>query len=94
MKAAGVKNANVFYYFPNKEALGLELLDRMATFAVDHILTPTFDDIRHPTEQLRDYLKLVRGHMEESYCAGGCPLGNLPLEVLAYEGRLHREIET
>ena len=80
-KASGVKKANVFYYFPTKEALGLELLDRMATFAVDHILTPTFDDDRHPTEQLRDYLKLVRGHMEENYCAGGCPLGNLALEM-------------
>jgi len=80
-KASGVKKANVFYYFPTKEALGLELLDRMATFALSHFLSPTFDDDRHPTEQLRDYLKLVRGHMEESYCAGGCPLGNLALEM-------------
>ncbi|MCH7923752.1 MAG: TetR family transcriptional regulator C-terminal domain-containing protein [Nitrospinae bacterium] len=80
-KASGVKKANVFYYFPNKEELGLELLDRMATLALTHILTPTFDNDRHPTEQLRDYLKLVRRHMEESYCAGGCPLGNLALEM-------------
>ncbi|MEE9305664.1 MAG: TetR/AcrR family transcriptional regulator, partial [bacterium] len=34
-KASGVKKANVFYYFPTKEALGLELLDRMATYILD-----------------------------------------------------------
>ncbi len=96
-KASGVKKANVFYYCPNKEELGLEILDRMATLALTHILSPTFDDDRHPTEQLRDYLRLVRRHMEESYCAGGCPLGNLALEMAdvdeAFRTRLTRFFE-
>ncbi len=79
-KAAGVKKANVFYYFPNKEALGLELLDRVANFAVDHILTPMFDD-HHPTEQIRDNIQGIRTNLEAFNCQGGCPLGNLALEM-------------
>ncbi len=80
-KASGVKKANVFYYFPTKEALGLELLDRMATYILDNMLTPIFADDRHPAEQIRDYIRLIRTGLEEGNCQGGCPLGNMALEM-------------
>lgn len=80
-KASGVKKANVFYYFPTKEALGLEVLDRMATYILDNMLTPIFADDRHPEEQIRDYIRLIRTGLEEGNCQGGCPLGNLALEM-------------
>lgn len=80
-KASGVKKANVFYYFPTKEALGLELLDRMATYILDNMLAPIFADDRHPAEQIRDYIRLIRTGLEEGNCQGGCPLGNMALEM-------------
>lgn len=93
-KAADVKKANVFYYFPTKEALGLELLDRVATMALEQFLAPSFSEDRHPTDQLREYLKFPLMHMEESLCQGGCPLGNLALEMAdvdeAFRTRLAR----
>ena len=79
--AAGVKKANVFYYFPNKEALGLELLDRMATFLINQVLTPLFVTDRHPTEQIRDNIQGIRSNLEAFNCEGGCPLGNMALEM-------------
>lgn len=96
-KASGVKKANVFYYFPTKEALGLELLDRMATYILDNMLTPIFADDRHPEEQIRDYLRLIKTSLEEGDCQGGCPLGNLALEMAdvdeAFRTRLVRFFE-
>ena len=80
-KAAGVKKANVFYYFPNKEALGLELLDRMATNLIDRVLAPYFATDRHPTEQIRDNIQGIRTNLEAFNCQGGCPLGNMALEM-------------
>ncbi len=79
--AAGVKKANVFYYFPNKEALGLELLDRMTTFLINQVLTPLFVTDRHPTEQIRDNIQGIRSNLEAFNCEGGCPLGNMALEM-------------
>jgi TetR/AcrR family transcriptional repressor of nem operon len=97
-KAAGVKKANVFYYFPTKEALGLELLDQVASKALATILAPSFAEGRHPTEQLRDYLQFARTQMDENLCEGGCPLGNLALEMAdvdeAFRQRLARFFET
>ncbi|MDA2931884.1 TetR/AcrR family transcriptional regulator [Nitrospinae bacterium AH-259-F20] len=80
-KASGVKKANIFYYFPTKEALGLELLDRMANYALDHMLAPVFATDRHPTEQIRDNIQGVRANLEAFDCQGGCPLGNMALEM-------------
>ena len=80
-KASGVKKANVFYYFPNKEELGLELLDRMATFLINQVLTPLFVTDRHPTEQIRDNIQGIRSNLEAFNCEGGCPLGNMALEM-------------
>jgi len=79
--AAGVKKANVFYYFPNKEVLGLELLDRMATFLINQVLTPLYVTDRHPTEQIRDNIQGIRSNLEAFNCEGGCPLGNMALEM-------------
>ncbi|MFQ5892786.1 MAG: TetR/AcrR family transcriptional regulator [Nitrospinota bacterium] len=79
-KAAGVKKANIFYYFPTKEALGLELLDQMAT-SIEEVIAPSFADDRHPTEQIRDYLWFIRARLEAEDCQGGCPFGNLALEM-------------
>lgn len=79
--AAGVKKANVFYYFPTKEALGLELLERVSSVALDEVLSPPLAGESHPTERLRDHLKFARTHMEQASCEGGCPLGNLALEM-------------
>lgn len=80
-KASGVKKANVFYYFPNKEALGLELLERVSTLALEQVLSPPLAGESHPTERIREHLKFARTHMEQAACEGGCPLGNLALEM-------------
>lgn len=80
-KAAGVKKANIFYYFPTKEALGLELLDWVANEALDHVCVPPLIEDRHPRDQVRDYLGRIRAVMEKNSTVGGCPLGNLALEM-------------
>ncbi len=81
-KASGVKKANVFYYFPTKEALGLEVLDQLARAFLEGFLAPAFADTdRHPTELIRDYLRLIKTSLEEGNCQGGCPFGNMALEM-------------
>ena len=91
-KASGVKKANVFYYFPTKEELGLELLDQMATYILDHMLAPVFATDRHPTEQIRDNIQGVRANLEAFDCQGGCPLGNMALEMADVDERFRTRL--
>jgi TetR/AcrR family transcriptional repressor of nem operon len=97
-KASGVKKANVFYYFPTKEALGLELLDQLSKVFLEEYLVPAFADTdRHPTELIRDVLRAGSARLEEEGCQGGCPLGNLALEMAdvdeVFRNRLNRFFE-
>ncbi|MDE2291542.1 MAG: TetR/AcrR family transcriptional regulator [Elusimicrobia bacterium] len=78
--AAGLKKANLFHYYPTKEALGLAVFD----YASTQMRAKMEESLR--TEE--DPIRLVEGMfsegaegMEASRCRGGCFIGNLAQEL-------------
>ena len=81
LKAAGVPKGSFYHYFSSKEDFGLELLDYLAGW-VQAIGAEAFKD-KHlpPLERLRQSFLLYLDGFERSGFRGGCPIGNLCLEM-------------
>lgn len=78
--AAGLKKANLFHYYPTKEALGLAVFD--------HASAQMRARVEAQLSKEEDPIRLVEGMfsqgargMEESCCRGGCFVGNLASEL-------------
>jgi TetR/AcrR family transcriptional regulator, transcriptional repressor for nem operon len=79
--AAGVKKANLFHYFPSKEALELAVLDRFSADLREHLASrfeATVDDPIATVAQM--FEEAARGMRRRRY-RGGCFAGNLALEA-------------
>jgi TetR/AcrR family transcriptional repressor of nem operon len=79
--AAGIKKANLFHYFPSKEALELAVLDRFGAdlrerLAAQFAATDQDDPIGAVA---RMFEEAARG-MKRRRCRGGCFAGNLAQE--------------
>jgi TetR/AcrR family transcriptional regulator, transcriptional repressor for nem operon len=79
--AAGIKKANLFHYFPSREALELAVLDRFSTDLRQQLaaqLAATADDPIAAVAQM--FEEAARGMRRRRY-RGGCFAGNLALEA-------------
>jgi TetR/AcrR family transcriptional repressor of nem operon len=79
--AAGVKKANLFHYFPSKEALELAVLDRFSADLREHLaaqFAATADDPIGAVAAM--FEEAARGMRRRRY-RGGCFAGNLALEA-------------
>ena len=90
--AAKVKKANLFHYYPSKEALGLAVLDHSVQCAKERI-TRRFepagaDPIRLIESMFLDSAK----SMKDSRCCGGCIIGNLAQELSDQNEAMRRKI--
>ncbi len=79
ISAAGIKKGGLYYHFPNKEQIGLEVLGRMGKrFVVflDEVLSGD-----QPGAALERFFHLALVKHRESGFAGGCIFGNMALEM-------------
>jgi TetR/AcrR family transcriptional repressor of nem operon len=82
LRESGAGKGNFYHYFPSKEALGHAILDRLVQGLNDHALAPVFGDVtRPPLEQIGAFLDHVVATQRARNCVGGCPLGNLAVEL-------------
>jgi TetR/AcrR family transcriptional repressor of nem operon len=89
--AAGLKKANLFHYFPTKEALGLAVFDFAAARMrerVDAQMTAG----RDPIKMVEGMFSASSEGMTKSSCRGGCPIGNLALELSDQYERIRQRI--
>ena len=78
--AAGMKKANLFHYFPSKEALGLALFDYAADMMRADMATQLAAK-KDPIKKVEGmFIALAKG-MTERRCKGGCSIGSLALEL-------------
>lgn len=81
LRAAGVPKGSFYFYFDNKEAFGLEVIDYYAQ-GFGAMLRPILeDDSLAPLDQLRAVFQTFQSHFEAEGYARGCPLGNLGAEM-------------
>ncbi len=81
LNESGVGKGNFYYYFKSKDELGFAALDRALARIREELLAQSFVPGRDPWQQLDAFLDLRVAHARRSGCVGGCPLGNLALEM-------------
>jgi TetR/AcrR family transcriptional regulator, transcriptional repressor for nem operon len=78
--AAGLKKANLFHYYPTKEALGLAVFD-YASSTMRAQVERQFAKGGDPIKLVEGMFTDVAKGMEERCCRSGCFIGNLAQEL-------------
>mgnify|MGYP001603670056 FL=1 len=82
LRESGVGKGNFYYHFKSKEDLGYAILDQVVASFLERTLAPCFSDpAGRPLAQIRCFLDRVLETQRERNCMGGCPLGNLAVEL-------------
>ena len=82
LSESGVGKGNFYYYFRSKEDLGYAIIDRVIEGFRERTLQPVFADTSgDPIAQIHAFLDRILDTQRQRNCVGGCPLGNLALEL-------------
>ena len=79
-EAAGVKKANLFHYYPTKDALGLAVFD----YAIRGFQERWAEKLKadgDPVDMVDELFAGTKSGMEQRGCCGGCFIGNLAQEL-------------
>ena len=79
--AAGIKKANLFHYFPSKEALELAVLDRFSADLREHLAAQFAATADDPIAAVAAMFEEAARGMRRRRYRGGCFAGNLALEA-------------
>jgi TetR/AcrR family transcriptional repressor of nem operon len=79
--AAGIKKANLFHYFPSKEALELAVLDRFSADLREHLAEQFAATADNPIDTVARMFEEAARNMRRRRYRGGCFAGNLALEA-------------
>jgi TetR/AcrR family transcriptional regulator, transcriptional repressor for nem operon len=81
LRESGVGKGNLYYYFKSKDELGFAALDRTLDRIREEVLEGVFAPGGDPWKQLEAFLDFSVERARREGCTGGCPLGNLALEM-------------
>ena len=81
LRESGVGKGNLYYYFKSKDELGYAALDRTLERIQEELLAKVFTAGVDPWMQLDRFLNYPVDRAQREGCVGGCPLGNLALEM-------------
>jgi len=80
VEKAGVNPGSVYYFFKSKESLLLAVLDWYLA-NLGEVMDPVFSTVRDPIERVFGILGGYRMGLTYTACTGGCPIGNLSIEI-------------
>jgi TetR/AcrR family transcriptional repressor of nem operon len=88
LRESGAGKGNFYHHFRSKEELGYAILDRLLERFETRTLVPVFQTAdRPPLAQVEAFLEQILATQRARNCVGGCPLGNLAMELAdAHEG--------
>ena len=81
LRESGIGKGNFYHHFKGKDELGYAILDRLAFWATEGLGREVFDRGEDPLEQIFRMIDLIASAQRKASCVGGCPLGNLALEM-------------
>ena len=81
LRESGVGKGNLYYYFKSKDELGYAALDRTLERIREEVLERVFATDLDPWIQLERFLEFPMERVRRDGCTGGCPLGNLAMEM-------------
>lgn len=95
--AAGVKKGSFYHFFPSKQELVLEIIDRHWEEMRRSCLEPAFRPDIPPLKRIERYLKLAGAMLvrkeSDSGVICGCPFGNLALEMGASDELIRHKVD-
>lgn len=94
LKAANVPKGSFYHYFPNKEEFGLQLLDFMTVWAASVGAKALEDRNTSPLDRLKNYFQAYADNLKRHSYQGGCPVGNLCLEMSDQSIPFRERLET
>jgi TetR/AcrR family transcriptional repressor of nem operon len=92
LRESGVGKGNFYYHFKSKDELGYAVLDRLALWTSEYIGREIFRGDGKPVEEIFGLFDLIVAMQRETGCVGGCPLGNLALEMSDVHDGFRRRI--
>ena len=81
LKESGVGKGNFYYYFKSKEELGYIIIENHLNRFAGHVLRRAFENHRDCLDQVNDFLDIILELHRQQECAGGCPIGNMAMEL-------------
>ncbi|MBI4854560.1 MAG: TetR/AcrR family transcriptional regulator [Acidobacteria bacterium] len=90
--AAKIKKANLFHYYPTKEALALAVFDYASDGFKQWINSYLIDSSDSPLNNISQMFDSVILSMQESHCKLGCFVGNLAQELSNYNENIRIKI--
>jgi TetR/AcrR family transcriptional regulator, transcriptional repressor for nem operon len=91
-RAAGLKKANLFHYYPTKEALGMAVFDAALTELQTKIRQMLESRNGDPIETVETMFDEACGGMKKSGCSGGCFVGNMAQELSDYNETMRQRV--
>ncbi len=81
LKESGVPKGSFYFYFPSKEQFGLELIDVYTSFMEGEMVKVMSDKSESGLQRLKNFFDFTKNMFSQEEYIGGCPLGNLALEM-------------
>src|SRR5687767_1011913 len=91
-QAAGMKKANVFHYYPSKDALGEAVFDSGSRFLKEQFSTSLAKGKGDPLRAVQAVFDDIICAMDEDCCSGGCFVGNTAQEMSGESESLRKKI--
>ncbi len=91
--AAGVPKGSFYYYFEDKEAFGLALIDHLAAEYSARLDRYLLDSSDSPLARLRAYFDAGVSDMRSYDYGRGCPIGNLGQELASQNERFRCRLQ-
>jgi len=92
LQAAQVKKGNFYFHFKSKEDLGHAVIDAYAERTTPR-LQETLRQAGEPLDRLFQLFRKQDGRMKASKYKGGCPCGNLALELADHHDGFRRKLD-
>jgi TetR/AcrR family transcriptional repressor of nem operon len=81
LKEAGVRSGSMYHFFNSKEELLEAVLETYLGLLRPVVMDPVEAKTEDPIERVFTLLEQYRDFLDVTHCSGGCPIGNLALEV-------------
>jgi TetR/AcrR family transcriptional repressor of nem operon len=93
LEGSGVKKSNFYYHFRSKEELALKVLEvRIGEFESEVISKTLQEHSLSPRDRLHRFYERVRAFHQRLKCSGGCPFGNLAIEMSDTNERVRKRL--
>jgi TetR/AcrR family transcriptional repressor of nem operon len=81
LKESGVPKGSFYFYFPSKEQFGLELIEIYTAFMEGKMYEVMSDKSISGLKRVKNFFDFTKNMFSQEDFIGGCPLGNLALEM-------------